>query len=98
MRIPTVESRREHALVQASELIHDQRLSVLLIGLGNVVFHGVVNQRGQVHRRLADDFPDGSPDEITSDKAHRIGFGQVLLDGQVFLGRAFVGPHVEITQ
>ncbi|ARB46790.1 hypothetical protein P40_16355 [Alloalcanivorax xenomutans] len=38
------------------------------------------------------------PDPLVPGQAHRVEFREFLFDGQVFLGGAFIGPKIEITQ
>lgn len=71
--------------MQAPEFFNQQRLHTGLFVLRSMAHHRLANAVQWLDFRVRDDLADGLFDEVAPSKSKRVGFGQVLFDGQVLL-------------
>ena len=88
----------QHAFVQPSQLFHHQGLHGGLLASWNVLGYAALNAGERIALGLGDDLAQGLSDQVAPGQAQRIGFRQVLLDGQIFLRRSFIGPYIKVAQ
>ena len=70
--------------MQTTQFLHDQDLQLIAVGLGHLR-HGLRNGGQRVGFRVLHHLADGLLDQIAIGEPRRVGLGQLLLDGQVFL-------------
>jgi len=66
--------------------------------LRDIARHGSLDAREWLVFRVEDDLADGLLDQVTPGQAQGGGFGQILLQGEVFLCRSLIGPDVQVAQ
>jgi hypothetical protein len=80
--------------MQPPQFLDDEGFDVAAIGVRDDARDPLPDGIEWIGVGMRDDLPHRLLDHLAVGKPQRIGFGQVLLDGEVFLRRAFVGPQV----